>query len=165
MACNLFWALNISENMMKIMCLCANPEWGQKEIHGSSCWAIIRHSDRKNVLLGSGHFQAYPSCNKRKEKPHLPWDAHGVQPDTWSPTFTFLLVHSPVLPTLFLVRRDHSIHLKILHLTVLYYVPSMCQNSYKWRYKSLEMTFQFSRGLQSRTCIRKSLNSAQGGQG
>lgn len=112
MACNLFWALNISENMMKIMCLCANPEWGQKEIHGSPSWAIIRHSDRRNVLLGSGHFQAYPSCNKRKEKPHLPWDAHGVQPDRWSPTFTFLLVHSPVLPTLFLVRRDHSVRLK-----------------------------------------------------
>lgn len=45
--CNLFCASSISENMLQIMCLQANPGWGQKEIRGSPSWAVIRDSKIK----------------------------------------------------------------------------------------------------------------------
>lgn len=50
-ACNLFWALNISENMMKIVCLYANQDREKKR----SMEALLRHNQAllyyKKIML------------------------------------------------------------------------------------------------------------------
>lgn len=80
---------------MKIMCMCANPEGEQKEIHGSSSWAVIRGSDGKNnVLMSVATSKHNPAATKERKNltfPEIPMEFNQID----GPLLSLFFLYTP----------------------------------------------------------------------